>query len=175
MLSSLPMSATRRGVPVTIAALIALLATVDTGVATGAAENDDLRRLEGRAVCLEKVDEGSLEQGSLAEVCNEHGARYAFHTAGGEVFTFLEEDPRAEMFIDPRIREQPLMIEGWLREGGHIELLEVFSIKDDVLHHIHYRCDICDITATAPGPCWCCGQEFELRERPVEAPGGAGR
>ena len=89
--------------------------------------------------------------------------------------TFLEEDPRAEMFIDPRIREQPLMIEGWLRQGGRIELLEVFSIKDDVLHHIHYRCDICDITATAPGPCWCCGQDFELRESPVEAHDGTGR
>ncbi len=169
MLSSLRMSASRRAISAPIVALIALLAPVATAVPTGAAESDELRRLEGRAVCLEKADEGSL-----AEVCDEPGARYAFHAAGGEVLTFLEEDPRAEMFIDPRIREQPLMIEGWLREGGKIELLEVFSIKDGVLHHIHYRCDICDITATAPGPCWCCGQDFELRERPVDAPQGTG-
>jgi len=161
------MSASRLVILGAIAALTASMATGATRAAAGSADGD-LHRFEGRAICLEKADEGAVEP-----PCNEAGARYAFHAASGEVFTFLEDDPRAEMFVDPRIREQPLMIEDWLREGGRIELLEVFSIKDDVLHHIHYRCDICDITATAPGPCWCCGQEFELREWPVKAPAGA--
>lgn len=71
------------------------------------------------------------------------------------------------MFIDPRVRSQALQIEGWERPGRHLELLAVRSVKNGVLHHIHYRCDICDITATAPGPCWCCGRDFELREEPL--------
>jgi len=41
------------------------------------------------------------------------------------------------------------------------------AVKDGALHHLHYRCDVCNITTYAPGPCWCCGAPFELREGPA--------
>ena len=139
--------------------------------AAGASVDGDLLHLEGRAVCLE--NEANAADGKL---CNQPGAHFAFRavalqTGTGELYYFLEDDPKAEMFIDPRIRAQPLRIEGWLREGRRFELLSVYSIKDGHLHSIHYRCDVCDITATAPGPCWCCGREFDLREEPVSEHG----
>ncbi len=170
MLDFSSMSPSGRVFSAATSALLALLAVAAVDVAAAAVETSDLRRLKGRVVCLETTDEGSQEN-----PCDEPEARYAFHAESGVVLTFLVEDQRAGMFADPLIREQPLMIEGWIRDGGTIELLEVFSIKDGVLHHIHYRCDICDITATAPGPCWCCGQDFDLRETPVEPAPGAGR
>jgi hypothetical protein len=65
------------------------------------------------------------------------------------------------------VRARELELHGWRRPGGAFELLSIYSIVGGVPHHLHYRCDVCDIDATAPGPCWCCGAPFELREEPA--------
>jgi hypothetical protein len=49
-----------------------------------------------------------------------------------------------------------------------LPILAVYSMVGGIPHHLHYRCEVCNITATAPGPCWCCGAPFELREERVE-------
>ena len=148
-------------------AALALLLLVSPRLIRGQEEavddGSELLRLRGRAFCLDPAT--NLESHSAE--CDQPGARFAFRALDDRLFFFLEEDPRSEMFIDPRVRSQALQIEGWERPEGQFELLAVHSIKNGVLHHIHYRCEICDITATAPGPCWCCGQDFELREEPL--------
>ncbi len=150
---------------VVTASLLALLGVAQAGPETpsetGApARGGELTRLTGRAVCLEPLAAAAPD----LVPCDEPGARYAFETESGETVTFLEEDPRTGVFRDPRVRSQRLEVEGWLREQGRFELLSVLSIKHGERFHVHYRCDVCDITATAPGPCWCCGKDFELRE-----------
>jgi hypothetical protein len=79
----------------------------------------------------------------------------------------MDDDARAGVFADPQVREREIEVHGWRRDGGTFEVLSVYSVVGGVLHHLHYRCDVCNITASAPGPCWCCGKPFELREEPV--------
>ncbi len=38
---------------------------------------------------------------------------------------------------------------------------------DGKLHDVHYYCEVCNITAYAPGLCPCCRREMELKETPV--------
>ena len=148
--------------PFLLLSLLGALALAASGLPQ--TDDPDLVALRGRAFCVDAAS--GLE--STADDCDQPGVSFAFRTEDGRHLEFMEEDPKAKMFIDPRVRRQPLQIEGWLREGERFELLSIYSIKDGALYHIHYRCDVCNITATAPGPCWCCGQEFDFREEPVK-------
>ena len=120
-------------------------------------------QLEGRAECLLAEDE---LQPPDAE-CNQPGAPYAFRTSDDRLFYLIDGDPKSEVFIDPRIRRQSILLEGWIRPRQRFEILMVYTLIDDQPHHVHSRCDVCDIDATAPGPCWCCGREFDLRQPPA--------
>jgi hypothetical protein len=72
------------------------------------------------------------------------------------------------MFSDPRVRQQELQITGRLNPTGQVEVTKVRSVKEGRLYDIYYFCDVCNITAYAPGPCACCRREYELRETPIE-------
>lgn len=148
-----------------------VLALLFVGAAAGRGDGGTVVSVEGRAVCL---DDATLAPLADEERCNEPGtARFALESAAGELIHFLPDDPQAEIFRDPAVRAKRLVVEGWPRAGGQLELLHVYSLRDGRLYHLHYRCDLCNITAKAPGPCWCCRQPFELREVPVEEGGGA--
>jgi hypothetical protein len=122
--------------------------------------------LRGRVVCL---DTGTASYDDPADdPCNQPGARFELRPATGEAVRFLAGDPKAGIFADPVVRDRELEVHGWQRPEG-FEILSVYSIVGGVQHHLHYRCDVCNITTYAPGPCWCCGQPFELREEKVEA------
>jgi hypothetical protein len=71
------------------------------------------------------------------------------------------------MFQDSRVREKLLEIRAWDRGGSRLELVRVYSTKDGKLFDLHYYCSVCSIRSYAGGPCWCCQQEFELRETPL--------
>ena len=120
----------------------------------------EIVQLAGRAECLLQEDE--LQSPDAA--CNQPGAPYVFRTDDGRLFYLIEGDPKSEVFLDPRIRRQPILLEGWSRSQQKFEIFMVYTLIDGQPHHVHYRCDVCDIDATAPGPCWCCGQEFDLRQ-----------
>ena len=144
---------------------------------TGGAEDghpEGVSTHRGRAICLDARLQ-PLDELEHAIRCNEPGAaRYGLRTVAGEMIFFLPDDPLAEMFIDPIVRSRELVVKGWSRPDRHFEILRVLSFKNGQLHHIHYRCDVCNITAKAPGPCWCCRKPFELREVPVEGEGASG-
>lgn len=119
----------------------------------------------GRVHCLDF----DLQPNPDAEACNEAGAaRFGLRTDGDLWFYFLEDDPRAEMFVDSEVRSRELSVRGWPRDDEQFEILSVHSVKHGRLFDLHYRCDVCNITATAPGPCWCCRAPFELRETPSD-------
>ncbi|GAB4116213.1 MAG: hypothetical protein Kow001_17020 [Acidobacteriota bacterium] len=99
--------------------------------------------------------------------CRSDSRDFAFRTESGERYFFLADDDRTRMFHDPRVREKLLEIRAWDRGGGNLELVRVYSIKDGKLFDLHYYCSVCSIRSYAGGPCWCCQQEFELRETPL--------
>jgi hypothetical protein len=119
--------------------------------------------IRGRVVCLDTLPEspGVAE----SDPCNQPGARFELRAASGEAIPFVAGDPRADLFTDPQVRDLDLEVRGWRRVGA-MEVLSVHAVRNGTLHHLHYRCDVCNITTYAPGPCWCCGQPFELREGP---------
>jgi hypothetical protein len=172
-------------VPVLGPLLLPLLFAGASPGAGDAGEETLVRR--GHVVCLDQELRPltpSLSHTEDEEACNEPDtARFAFNTAGGEHLLFLEDDPLALMFLDPEVRAKELLVEGWPRPEGRLELLHVYALEDGKPYLLHYRCDRCNITASGPGPCWCCGEPFELREVPAEgvaadpgghlAPGGA--
>ena len=90
--------------------------------------------------------------------------RFGLKTADGKLYLFLPEDAKTKIFTDPRIRERELQVKAWLRSKNRLEIIDVYSVRDGEVHDLSYRCDLCNITTDAPGPCWCCQQEFELRE-----------
>ena len=89
-------------------------------------------------------------------------------TSPGEAVGFLPEDAKAGIFTDPAVRDAgargPRLATAWRAPRGPVGLLHR---RTAIPHHLHYRCDVCNITTSAPGPCWCCGAPFELREEPV--------
>ena len=66
-------------------------------------------------------------------------------------------------------------------EDGLGNLLRLHTIQDGEAIEPYYFCFTCNITSHLPGPCRCCQQEFEFKERPPTGlgksgpPGGASR
>ena len=148
-------------------AVVAATASAAQAVDPQTESSSEVVAIRGRVVCLDAptASTATPESGS----CDRPGARFELHALEGETVPFVAGDPKADIFTDPQVRERELEVRGWRRAGG-LEILSVYAVKDGVLRHLHYRCDVCNITTYAPGPCWCCGQPFELREGP---PGGA--
>jgi hypothetical protein len=120
--------------------------------------------IRGRIVCLDALAPSTAAPGS--DPCNQPGARFEIHGVEHETVPFVAGDPKTDIFTDPQVRERQIEVRGWRRSDG-FEILSVYAVQDGALHHLHYRCDVCNITTYAPGPCWCCGQPFELREGPA--------
>jgi hypothetical protein len=121
----------------------------------------DLTRITGRAVCLKPA----FDPDNPKSDCALYGLR-----TENKTFQFIPEDPRAEIFADPRVRERTLRVTGRLREGDRIEITAVQSIMDGRPHDLYYRCEVCNITAYAGGPCACCQADLEFRETPAAEP-----
>lgn len=119
-------------------------------------------KIRGSVFCLDKV-------GQPLSDCTGHSGPFGLETGDGSLYVFFSEDPKAAMFRDPRVREKEIEVSGWLREE-QLEINKLRALRDGELVEIFFRCDVCNITAFSPGPCWCCRQEFELRERPAGVP-----
>lgn len=115
--------------------------------------------IRGRVVC---VDAGGDVTG-----CRSAEARFAIDGPDGKRYFFLPEDQKVQMFRDERVRDRLLEIKAWKRGADRIEIVKIYSVHEGKLFDIYFYCDLCKIRAFAGGPCWCCQQEFELREDPV--------
>ncbi|MEE2775721.1 MAG: hypothetical protein VYE73_03030 [Acidobacteriota bacterium] len=144
--------------------MLTLLTCILSTPVSAAAEGQPVE-LTGRVRCLEA--EASAAD-PADHPCNAIGARFMFDTADGRQVSLLDDDPKAGAFLDPVVRSRALLLRGWERGIDGFEILSVFSVLDGRKHHVHYRCDVCDITASGPGPCWCCGADFERREVAVD-------
>jgi rubrerythrin len=76
-------------------------------------------------------------------------------------------DTSTAIFTDGRVRQRELQVTARLDSKSQLEIIRVQSIKEGKLYNLYYFCEICNITAYAPGPCPCCGNELEFREIPI--------
>jgi hypothetical protein len=140
-----------------VSALVLSLAWASAAPAAAAAgQTFDFR---GRVACL--------DQAGQRQACGPAARRFALETGDGQLHAFLASDPLAVIFEDPRVRGQELVVKGRPRPDGAVEIVKVYSVKQGRLHDVHYYCEICNITAYAPGLCPCCRREMELEETPV--------
>lgn len=115
--------------------------------------------LRGHVVCM-------LEEKGDAPKDHEH--QYAFKTHEDKVYPLFRSITGESIFMDQYVRDQELQVTGRIREDkGSFEVIQVFTVKKGILHELFYWCETCRIRSTAPGPCWCCFEPFELREVPV--------
>jgi hypothetical protein len=112
--------------------------------------------LRGRAVCLEVSGD--------RQPCGGDSERFALETADGALHAFPPGDLLAAIFKDARVRERELAVRARPRPDGTAEIIKVYSVKHGQLHDMYYYCEVCAITAYAPGLCPCCRREMELRE-----------
>lgn len=125
----------------------------------GAADRS-LAVIRGRVVCLDSRSRGD----SIG--CTDSGNNFGLMSADGKRYEFLSSDSSTAMFADSRVRQRELQITAKLLPDNKLEIVTVQSIRDGKLYDIYYFCELCNITAYAPGPCVCCRQELEFRETP---------
>jgi hypothetical protein len=92
------------------------------------------------------------------------GSTFVLTTSGGKRYGFVSGDVETAVFTDGRVRQRDLQITAKLHEGDRLELVKVQSIRGGQLYDIYYFCELCNITAYAPGLCPCCRATLEFRE-----------
>lgn len=114
----------------------------------------------------------------LAELAEKAGTRLDADAAvcslilksdDGKVLTLLKDDGSRMFFKDDRLLDRPMRLTGRLLPGSQIlQVLEVQSVRDGVIHDVYYWCDICSIKRFEKKICDCCGGPMELREVPAK-------
>ena len=120
--------------------------------------------LHGKIVCLAE----EMHTHYKVELFNKQDHLYGVETEDGRYYTLLRTSLAEALFVDERLHEKDLVING--RVFPRTQLLEVtrfLSIRDGVLHDLYYYCDTCYIRTVAPGSCDCCQAPVVLIERPL--------
>lgn len=110
--------------------------------------------LRGRVKCLD-------------DSCDGVSRRFEFIVQGNERYTFVEGDELAAIFQDQRVRSRELQISARLHAKQRLEIIKVKSVVNGRTNDLYYFCEVCNITAYAPGPCPCCRNELEFFEKPL--------
>ena len=123
-------------------------------------------KLKGNILCL--VEE--MKTLYNVELDGEHQHLYGFKTDEDKYFTLLQTPLSKALFVDKRLHEKDLIING--RVFPNSQLLDVLcfmSIRDGVVHELYYYCDTCYIRTVAPGNCDCCQAPVVLMEKPLNS------
>jgi hypothetical protein len=130
---------------------------------SGAADKYKLTVIRGRAVCLDAS--GHRLEGLFD--CNDPSSRFALIDRDAKLHVFAPTDSSTAVFTDGRVRQRELQVTARLGQENRLEIIRVQSVKEGRLYDIFYFCETCNVTAYAPGPCPCCGNELEFRETPT--------
>lgn len=137
-----------------ILTLLCLILLAPFSQAAARDDNAPLAILRGWVKCLDGACDGA-------------SPGFGLTTPDQKLYTFLEGDELAGIFLDPRVRSRELQITGRLHTKDRLEIIKVKSIVNGRIHDLYYFCEVCNITAYVPGPCPCCRKELELRETPL--------
>ena len=120
--------------------------------------------LRGNIVCLAE----EMHTHYNVELFGKHEHLYGVKAEDGKYYTLLWTSLAEALFVDERLHEKDLILNG--RVFPKTQLLEIIrfsSIKDGIVHELYYYCDTCYIRAVAPGDCDCCQAPVELIEKPL--------
>ena len=115
--------------------------------------------VSGRAVCLKDGEPGPAADCSFGE-------QFGIEAPDGTIHPLDPTDLRVEILTDERISRHPLEVALW-EEDGLGKIIRLYTIQDGETVEPYYFCFTCNITSHLPGPCWCCQEEFEFKERPA--------
>ena len=120
--------------------------------------------LKGTVVCLAE----EMHSHYNVELFKTHEHLYGIKTEEGKYYTLLRTSLAEALFIDERLHEKVLLINGRVfPETQLLEITRFASIKDGVVHELYYYCDTCYIRTVAPGNCDCCQAPVVLIEKPL--------
>ncbi|MBI4471627.1 MAG: hypothetical protein HY646_03100 [Acidobacteria bacterium] len=94
--------------------------------------------------------------------------KWGFWTNDGNIYSLKRSLTSESLFVDERVRAMDLELVGRLDADKVFDAIQIHSIHDGRVWDVFYWCDTCFIRSTAPGPCFCCRQPFELRESPID-------
>ena len=129
----------------------------------GTAEEYKEITVRGRVICLD----GSGRRLTAESECDLHKQKLGFAATDGKLFTFWPEDTLGAMLADPRVSKHLLQLSARLHLNNQLETIRIQAVRESKLYDLYYFCNVCNITAYAPGPCPCCYQELEFIERPA--------
>lgn len=93
----------------------------------------------------------------------------ALVTDDGTIYTLVKDDVSRLLFLDKQFHDRQVQLTANRLAGTQIlQVTTVQTLKDGKLHDVFYWCDNCQLAATEPGPCKCCGAETALFEAPVK-------
>ena len=150
--------------PVRRGAAVALTLALAGASSSNGAEKREVQ-FRGEVVCL---DEGGGPSATGKECPDNPAGGWAIRTGQGTLYRLSSRDKRVAMLTDVRVRSRELEIEAWQDADGGLAIVHLYSVIDGRSHQPHYYCDVCAIKSYAPGLCWCCQEEFEVREPAVQ-------
>ena len=90
-------------------------------------------------------------------------------TDSGEVHPLVKDVRSRGFWMDKRLRDRPMELHVHKFPGlPFVRVIDTHSFKDGKKFAVDYWCTVCAITTFEPGPCPCCQDEIELRERPID-------
>jgi hypothetical protein len=112
----------------------------------------------------------------LAKVLEKQGVKpdpdtagVALVTADGAVYTLVKDDASRLLFLDKQLHDRDVRLTARLLPGTRILKVErVQAVKAGKLFDVDYWCENCQLAATEPGKCKCCGGDTALRETPAK-------
>lgn len=100
---------------------------------------------------------------------DEGKAIVALVTDSGEVHPLVKDVRSRGFWMDKRLRDRSMELHVHKFPGlPFVRVIDTYSFKDDKKYAVDYWCTVCAITTFEPGPCPCCQDAIELRERPLD-------
>jgi hypothetical protein len=93
----------------------------------------------------------------------------ALVTDSGDVHPLVKDVRSRGFWLDKRLRDRSMELHLHKFPGlPFVRVIDTYSFKGGKKYAVDYWCTVCAITTFEPGPCPCCQDAIELRERPVE-------
>jgi hypothetical protein len=118
----------------------------------------------GRVVCLPE----EMHRVHKTDLPARHEHIYGLRTEDGSYYTLLRTKLSEALFMDERLREKDLLLKAKVLPKSQIlDVTNIKSIRNGVVHDLYYYCDICAIESVSPAECACCQGPVELVEKPL--------
>jgi predicted RNA-binding protein with PUA domain len=118
----------------------------------------------------EKVLDGKVVPDSKAGAKPHPAATgVALVTADGAVYPIVETDVSRLLFLDKELHGRAVRLTGTVDpKSKTATVTKVQTVKAGKVFDVDYWCEKCQLAASQPGKCVCCGADVVLRELPVK-------